>query len=129
MNIFNKIQDLLAELLDVEKNEISPETYIFRDLGAESIDLMELAVAINSEFNINVIDDDIFLRRLREYISENQSLKKKYPFLPDKRIAEIIKDVGKRPDFSEPVLKVKDLIDYIKGSRPDHSTMEKHINV
>ena len=114
MTIFKKIQDLLAELLDVEKNEISPETYIFRELGAESIDLMELAVAINSEFNINVIDDDIFLRRLREYISENQSIKKKYPFLSEKRIAEIIKEVGKEPDFSEPVLKVKDIADYIK---------------
>jgi len=129
MDIFKKIQELFAEILDIERNEISPDTYIFGALGTESIDLMELAVEINSEFNIDVIDDDIFLRRLREYISDIQTknrdksqsegcnpvayIKRKYPFLSEKRIIEIIKDIEGELDFDKPILKVKDIVDYV----------------
>ena len=116
MDILEEIKKILAEILDIENHNITPETYLIRELGAESIDLLELAIAINSGFNIDVDDDEIFLRKLRDYITEAeqqnknilQSLAKKLPFLSRKRLEEIIADIE-----SGPTLKVKDLISYI----------------
>ena len=116
MDILEEIKKNLAEIFDIENHIIIPETYLIRELGAESIDLLELAIAINSGFNIDVDDDEIFLRKLRDYITEAeqqnknilQSLAKKLPFLSRKRLEEIIADIE-----SGPTLKVKDLISYI----------------
>jgi acyl carrier protein len=116
MDILEEIKKILAEILDIENHIITPETYLIRELGAESIDLLELAVAINSGFNIDVNDDEIFLRKLRDYITEAeqqnknilQYLAKNLPFLSRKRLEEIIADLE-----GGPTLKVKDIISYI----------------
>jgi acyl carrier protein len=117
MDILNTITEALIEILDIEKNEITPEAYVVRELGAESIDLLELGVAFNSAFNIEVNDDDIFLRTLRLYVDESGKdgietaayLAGKYPFLTEKRIDEILSDLD-----GGPVLKVKDLVGYME---------------
>ncbi|CAN2044945.1 acyl carrier protein [Candidatus Magnetomoraceae bacterium gMMP-1] len=116
MDILKKLKTILTELLDIEDKEIKPETYIITDLGAESIDLLELAVEINSTFDIEVKDDEIFLTKLRQYLAEAKEnarevssyLAEKYPFLTDERIQEILDDIK-----NGPVLKVKDLITYV----------------
>jgi len=117
MNIVEKITEILSEILDIENHNISPETYVIRELGAESIDLLELAVALNSEFKIDVNDDEIFLRKLRQYITEAgqqdkdilQYLTEKLSFLMQKRLEEIMADIE-----NGPTLKVKDLISYVE---------------
>lgn len=116
MEILHKIQEILAEILDIENQEITPETYVVRELDAESIDLLELAVALNSKFNIEVKDDELFLRTFRFYITEAEEQKSdteqylvgKFPFLTKKRVKEIISDLE-----GGPTLKVKDLISYV----------------
>ena len=118
MNTLANIKEILTELLDIDEKEISLETYIIRDLGAESIDLLEFAVMLNSKFNIDIDDDQIFLISLREYIEEGSEkqidldkyLTHKYPFLTIKRIKEIIVDIE-----NGPVLKVEDIISYISN--------------
>jgi acyl carrier protein len=120
MDILKEIKKILAEILDIENHIITPETYLIRELGAESIDLLELAIAINSGFNIDVNDDAIFLRKLRDYITEAeqqnknilQYLAKNLPFLSRKRLEEMITDLK-----SGPTLKVKDIISYIDLER------------
>ncbi len=104
------------EILDIEEEEITPETYVVRELDAESIDLLELAVELNAKFNIDINDDDIFLKTLRLYLAEAREAKKnpaqllalKYPHISPARIKEILKDLE-----DGPVLKVKDLRDYV----------------
>jgi len=126
MDILEEIKNILAEILDIENRIITPETYLVRELGAESIDLLELAVAINSGFNIDVNDDKIFLRKLRQYVTEAkqqnndllQYLVEKFPFLSRKRLEEIVTDLE-----GGPALKVKDLISYIYTSKgKNHGT-------
>lgn len=120
MDILEEITEILAEILDIEYHNITPETYLIRELGAESIDLLELAVAINSKFNIDVNDDEIFLRKLRQYITEAghqnkdilQYLAEKIPFLIRERLEYIITDLE-----GGPTLKVKDLIAYVEMQR------------
>ena len=116
MDTFTGIKKILVELLDLEGGEITPETYLIKELGAESIDLLELAVAINSRFKIHVRDEDIFLTRFRLYITEATQQKKdigsylacRYHFLTEHRIAEIIAHISEGPQ-----LKIEDLISYI----------------
>jgi acyl carrier protein len=116
MGTFAEIKKILVELLDLEDREISLETYLIQELGAESIDLLELAVTINSRFKITVKDDEVFLTRFRLYLTEAEQqgkdsapyVAKKYPFLTHERIAEIIAHIDEGPQ-----LKIKDLISYI----------------
>jgi acyl carrier protein len=116
MDTFAEIKKILVELLDLEGGEITPETFLIKELGAESIDLLELAVAINSHFKIAVKDEEIFLTRFRLYITEATQqgkdivfyLAPKYPFLTKERTAEIITHISEGPQ-----LKIKDLISYI----------------
>ena len=116
MDTFAEIKKILEELLDLEDREITPETYLIQELGAESIDLLELAVAINSRFKISVKDDDLFLTRFRQYVAQaNQQttdavtfIAQKYPFLEKNRIEEIVAKSAEGPQ-----IKIKDLIRYV----------------
>jgi len=116
MDILEEITKIIAEILDIEGREITPETYLIRELGAESIDLLELSVAINARFQIEVNDDELFLRTMRFHLrtaaAEGKDavgyLAGKYPALTVARVAEILADMG-----GGPVLRVKDIISYI----------------
>ena len=116
MDIFAELKKIIEDLLDLENREITPETLLIQDLGAESIDLLELAVTIDSRFKVAVRDDEIFLTRFRLYSTEAEKQGKdsvhylvgKYPFLGEDRIAEIMAHIKEGPQ-----LKIKDLISYV----------------
>ena len=116
MDFLAELKKILKELLDFEEREITPETLLIQDLGAESIDLLELAVTINSRFKVAVKDDEIFLTRFRLYSREAEQQGKdaihylagRYPFLGKGRIAEIMAHIKEGPQ-----LKIKDLISYV----------------
>ena len=117
MTTEDQIRDILMDLLDVEPEDILADTYLIRDLGAESIDLLELAVAFNDAFQVEIVDDEIFLRQLRECIADADDsgrdreavLSEHFTFLSRERIAEILGDLA-----GGPVLKVKDLVSYVQ---------------
>jgi acyl carrier protein len=114
---FNQIKSILVELLDLEEAEIGPESYLVRDLGVESIDFLELAVALNDHFQVAVHDDTVFLRNLRLHLAEAREasrppvpyLQERYAFLSSGRLEEMVHDLD-----GGPVLKVKDLGSYIQ---------------
>jgi acyl carrier protein len=116
MDVFTELKKIIEELLDLEGSEITTETLLIQDLGAESIDLLELAVTINSRFKIAVKDDEIFLTRFRLYFTEAKQQGKdtvhyiagKYPFLGEERIAEIMAQIKEGPQ-----LRIRDLISYV----------------
>jgi acyl carrier protein len=116
MDVLAELKKILEGLLDLEDREITPETLLIQDLGAESIDLLELAVTINSRFKIAVKDDEIFLTRFRLYSREAEQQGKdaihylagRYPFLGKDRIEEIMAHIKEGPQ-----LKIKDLISYV----------------
>lgn len=116
MEILEGIKEILADILDIGEQDITPDTYIVRELGAESIDLLELAVSLNDRFKVEVNDGEIFLTRLRAYVTEAEDqgkdlvpyLVERMPFLPKNRIEVIIADLE-----GGPVLKVRDLVSYI----------------
>lgn len=54
---FAKLQDLIADKLEVEKDKITLEARFREDLGADSLDTYELLYAIDSELGVSVPDD------------------------------------------------------------------------
>ena len=54
---FEKICDIIAEKMEVSREEIKPETRFVEDLSADSLDVMQIIVAIEEEFKIKIEDD------------------------------------------------------------------------
>lgn len=54
----NRITVILAEQLALEEENIKPESRIIEDLGADSLDVVEIAMAIEDEFDIHVLGED-----------------------------------------------------------------------
>lgn len=57
--VFEKIKVILSQQLDVEEDQITMETNIEDDLGADSLDMVDLLMSIEDEFDIEVPDEDI----------------------------------------------------------------------
>ena len=57
-DIFKTMQDLIAEQFAIDADEISMDSSFVDDLGADSVDLVELVLAMEEEFNVGEIDED-----------------------------------------------------------------------
>ncbi len=57
--IFEKIKAILAQQLDVSEDEITMETNIAEDLGADSLDVVDIIMSIEDEFEVEVPDDKV----------------------------------------------------------------------
>jgi acyl carrier protein len=60
--IYEKVVRVLAELLYVEESELTPTATLQGDLGAESIDFLELLFRLEEEFGIDIPDGELFPR-------------------------------------------------------------------
>lgn len=58
MNIEEKVKDIIAEQLGVKKEEIKGESSFIDDLGADSLDTVELVMALEEEFAVEIPDED-----------------------------------------------------------------------
>ena len=57
--VFEKIKKILAEQLDVDAEEMTVDTKIADDLGADSLDVVELLMSIEDEFEVEIPDEEI----------------------------------------------------------------------
>lgn len=55
--IFEKVQKIVAEQLGVDVSEVTPEASFANDLGADSLDTVELVMALEEEFDIEIPDE------------------------------------------------------------------------
>jgi acyl carrier protein len=69
-----RIKKIIAEQLGVEEEEVVPEASFVDDLGADSLDTVELVMALEEEFDIEIPDEDaekiLTVGRAIEYIKE-----------------------------------------------------------
>jgi len=56
--VFEKVAKLLAEQLDADYESITPDTNILDDLNADSLDVVEMLMSLEEEFNITVPEED-----------------------------------------------------------------------
>lgn len=56
-SVSERVIDIVAEQLGVSKDQVKPETSFVNDLGADSLDTVELVMELEEEFDINIPDD------------------------------------------------------------------------
>lgn len=57
--VFKKIKAILAEQLDIDEQSISTDSLLVEDLGADSLDAIDIVMSIEDEFSIEVPDEII----------------------------------------------------------------------
>ena len=71
----DKVKEILADTLGVSEDELSADTNIATDLGADSLDVVEILMAIQDEFDVEVPDSEIenirTIGELVEFIETN----------------------------------------------------------
>ncbi len=55
--MFEKVQKVLAEQFEIDPDTITPETNIYDDLGADSLDAVELVMSLEDEYGITIPDE------------------------------------------------------------------------
>jgi acyl carrier protein len=58
MSTFDKVKKIIVEQLGVDESEVTLEASITDDLGADSLDQVELVMAFETEFNIDIPDEE-----------------------------------------------------------------------
>jgi acyl carrier protein len=57
-SVFDKVKAIIVEQLSVEEDEITMESTFVEDLGADSLDIVELVMAFEEEFDMEIPDED-----------------------------------------------------------------------
>jgi acyl carrier protein len=73
----DRVKKIIAEQLGVEGEEVTPEAKFVEDLGADSLDIVELVMALEEEFGIEIPDEDaekiVTVKDAFEYIKSHAS--------------------------------------------------------
>ena len=56
--VMTRLKEIITDRLDVEEDQIVPEATFVEDLGADSLDIVELIMGIEEEFDIEIPDED-----------------------------------------------------------------------
>ena len=75
-DILDKITNVVIEELAVDSSEVTPEASFIEDLGADSLDVVELVMAFEEEFDLEIPDEDAegiaTVQDAVDYIEENK---------------------------------------------------------
>lgn len=76
MDIFEKVREITAEQLNIDEEQVTLDASFFNDFEADSLDIVELMMALEEEFDMEIPEDDIekivTVGDAVEYISDNQ---------------------------------------------------------
>lgn len=74
--VFDKVKEIIVEQLGVTENTVTLEASFIDDLGADSLDIVELIMALEEEFDMEIPDADaekiVTVNDVVEYIKNNQ---------------------------------------------------------
>ena len=74
--MFERIQEIISEQLGINADDITPECSFVDDLGADSLDIVELLMAFSDEFDIEISDEEAetieTVGDVLEYLKENE---------------------------------------------------------
>ena len=74
--IFDEIKDIIIDQLQVEESEVTMDTNLMKDLSADSVEAVEIIMAIEEEYGIEIPDEDAetfqTVGDLVKYVEENK---------------------------------------------------------
>ena len=74
--VFETVRDTLAEQFEIDPSEITMDTNLIDDIGADSLDVVELIMSVEDEFGISISDEDAAnlptVGKIVEYIERQQ---------------------------------------------------------
>ena len=74
MSTFERVKKVLIEQLDISEDEVTPTASIQDDLGADSLDVVEIVMGLEEEFDIEIPDEDAeklpTVQQIVEYIDD-----------------------------------------------------------
>jgi len=74
MNTFERVRKVLVEQLDVSEDEVTPTASIVDDLGADSLDVVEIIMGLEEEFDVEIPDEDAekitTVQMIMDYVEE-----------------------------------------------------------
>lgn len=56
--VFEKVREIIVEQLNVDESEVTIDTHLMKDLEADSLDAVEIIMAIEDEYGIEIPDED-----------------------------------------------------------------------
>ena len=76
---FDRIKNLVAEHLDIEESKVKPDSSFDDDLGADSLDSVEIIMALEEDFEIEITDEEaqalITIQNAVDFVDEKIELK------------------------------------------------------
>lgn len=73
---FDKVKQIIVDRLDVEEAQVVPEASFKEDLGADSLDVVELVMELEDEFDMEISDEEAekitTVKEVVDYISSHQ---------------------------------------------------------
>ena len=118
--VFEKVRETLMEALSVDEDEVQPEATLMGDLGAESIDFLDIVFRLEKAFGIKVPPGDLFPDNILnnpEFVADGKltptGLAKLTESMPhvDFSAFEADPDVNKMPEL----FKVQTIVNYVMG--------------
>lgn len=118
--VFEKIQTALVDALGVDDDEVTPEATLVGDLGAESIDFLDIVFRLEKAFGIEIPRSELFPEDIltnAEYVQDGKvtdagvaELKKRMPFADLSKFESnpVVQDFGN-------LLTVRDLANYVES--------------
>ena len=116
--IFGKVQAVLVDALGVDEEEVTPEATLRGDLGAESIDFLDIAFRLEKAFGIkiprgemfpeDVVNNPAYVQNDRITPAGMEELKKRMPHMD---VSELEKD----PDINKMQFTVNTVVNYIEN--------------
>jgi acyl carrier protein len=121
--VFEKVRTCLVDALGVDDDEVTPEATMVGDLGAESIDFLDIVFRLEKTFNIKIPRGELFPEDIlsnAQYVQDGkvtaegiEQLKKRMPF------ADLTKfEADPRVTGFGNMLTVQDLVNYVQSKLP-----------
>jgi len=116
--VFEKVKETLVEALGVDDDEVTPEASLTADLGAESIDFLDIVFRLEKAFGIKIPRGELFPDNLNnpEYVQNGKLTPAGLAMLKERMPHADFREFEKDPDISKmaEMFKVQMLVNYVK---------------
>lgn len=75
--MFEKVREMLAKQLNIKPEVIKPESDVVKDLGADSLDVVELLISLEDNYGVSITEDDVVnVKTVQDIVNMLEGLQK-----------------------------------------------------